>query len=86
QKEIRNYTGWSAYQVKVHMKRLVDLEYVYCYKGRRGRLYEYELVYDGEGDHGKKFVLGITDLDKLDRPAKTTMSKVGVNQKMVGVG
>ncbi|MFC1851649.1 toprim domain-containing protein [candidate division CSSED10-310 bacterium] len=63
QKDIREYTGWSAYQVKAHMSRLVELEYVYCHQGRNGRRYEYEMIYDGSGDDGKRFVLGISNID-----------------------
>jgi len=83
QKEVRDYTGWSAYQVKVHMRRLVELEYVYSHRGCRGRLFEYELVYAGEGDSGKKFVLGIANLEAVSSNTTTkgaSKSKVGGGQ------
>jgi hypothetical protein len=86
QKEVRDHTGWSAFQVKMHMQRLVELEYVYCYQVRHSRRYEYELVYDGAGDRDKKFIIGIADIEKLDDifNAKTdTANKVGVKARKV---
>jgi len=86
QKEIREYTGWSAYQVKVHLHRLVELEYVYCYQVRSSRRYEYELVYDGAGDHGQKFIIGIADIEKLEdifKAENDTTHMVGVKSGKV---
>jgi len=62
--------------VKVHMKRLVELEYAYCHKGRPGRPYSYELVYDGAGNQGNRFVLGIADVNKLDELASEQAQKL----------
>jgi hypothetical protein len=81
QKDVRNYTGWSAYQVKVHLRRLAELEYVYCFQGRNGRQYRYELVYDGAGDTGEPFVLGVSSIEQQfdTTPRKQTMTtKVAV--------
>jgi hypothetical protein len=64
-REVREHTGWSDFQVKMHMKKLEDLEYVLVHRGRRGQSFVYELLYDGEGQDGGRFVLGLIDPEKL---------------------
>jgi DNA primase len=65
-REIRQAIAWSDTQLKVHLARLVDLEYlaVHPAPGRGGR-YAYELVYRGEGRDGERFVLGLLDVETL---------------------
>ena len=64
-KDVRLYTGWSNTQLKVHLDRLVDMEYLYAHRGRRGMSYVYELVYKGEGNQKRSFVMGLLDPAKL---------------------
>lgn len=65
QRDAREVTGWSHFQVKKHMARLVELEYALVHGGGRGQLWKYELVYKGEGRHGGSFVMGLIDPDNL---------------------
>ncbi|MCP4255197.1 MAG: DNA primase, partial [Candidatus Scalindua sp.] len=46
-REIREYTGWSDFQVKTHIRELEELEYLYSVSGKRGKEYVYELIYTG---------------------------------------
>lgn len=48
-KDVRNATGWSDTQLRVHLARLTELEYLLVHRGARGQSFEYELLYDGEG-------------------------------------
>ncbi len=48
-KDVRDATGWSDTQLRVHLARLAELEYVLVHRGARGQSFEYELVYDGDG-------------------------------------
>jgi DNA primase len=64
-KTIRDYSGFSDFQVKKHLSRLEDLEYVLIHKGKRGQSYEYELLYQGEGDEASRFLMGLIDVEKL---------------------
>ena len=48
-KDVRAATGWSDTQLRVHLARLAELEYVLVHRGARGQSFEYELLYDGEG-------------------------------------
>ena len=48
-KEVRDATGWSDTQLRVHLARLTELEYLLVHRGARGQSFEYELLYDGDG-------------------------------------
>jgi DNA primase len=61
-KDVRAHVGWSDFQVKTHMHKLEELEYVLVHRGGRGQSFEYELLYDGEGGDGKPFVMGLMDV------------------------
>jgi hypothetical protein len=68
QRDARTFTGWSDFQVKMHLRKLVDLEYVLVHRGGRGQSFVYELLYDGQGQDGGKFMLGLIDTSKLYDP------------------
>ena len=57
----REWIGWTDFQVRTHLDRLTDLEYVVVHRGHRGRSYLYELAYDGSGTDGSRFVVGLCD-------------------------
>lgn len=42
-RDIREWSGWSDNQIKAHVKRLEDLEYLLVKAGDRGKLYRYAL-------------------------------------------
>lgn len=64
-REVREQTGWGLTQLKVHLKRLEELEYLIPHAGGRGRSYVYELAYAGEGSEGDPFVMGLIDTQTL---------------------
>ncbi|MCC6744550.1 MAG: toprim domain-containing protein [Acidobacteria bacterium] len=70
-REVREATGWSYDQVRVHLDRLVELEYVLPHRGGRGQQFVYELLYDGAGRDGRPFLIGLIDVEAL-RSAGTT--------------
>jgi len=45
-RELREYSHWGNTQLKVHLARLVEMEYILIH--RRGNTFLYELLYDGE--------------------------------------
>ncbi|WP_456311516.1 CHC2 zinc finger domain-containing protein [Serratia proteamaculans] len=45
-REVRSSLGWGDTQLKIHLARLVEMEYLLLY--RRGLTYEYGLLWDGE--------------------------------------
>ena len=58
-RDARGWTGSSYWQVRTHLERLVELEYVLVHRSSRG--YVYELLWDGEGHDGESFVLGLLE-------------------------
>jgi hypothetical protein len=65
QREAREFTGWSDAQVKRHLQKLVEMEYVLTHRGGRGQSFVYELLYRGEGESGKAFMMGLIDIVTL---------------------
>ena len=47
-RNLREETGMSDTQLKLHLSRLVELEYLLAHRVERGQLYE--LLYDGDGE------------------------------------
>lgn len=66
-KEVREATGWTDFQVRTHLDKLVALEYVLVHRGARGQSFVYELCYDGKGQDGAPFVMGLVDVEMLRR-------------------
>ena len=65
-KGIRDVTGWGNTQLKVHLRRLEDMEYVLVHRGGRGQSFVYELLYAGQGTGGDAFLMGLIDAGKLE--------------------
>jgi len=70
-RKIREHTGWGNTQLKLHLHRLEEMEYLLVHRGGRGQSFVYELLYDGEGQQGEPFVLGLVNVDKLRQEQET---------------
>jgi len=68
-RQIREYSGWSDFQIRTHIRQLEELEYIYSTVGKRGKEYVYELVYTGGGEDGKPFLIGLTGIKQLEKKA-----------------
>ncbi|MCC7380188.1 MAG: DNA primase [Deltaproteobacteria bacterium] len=79
-RELREATTIGDTQLKLHLGRLLELEYVIAH--RRGPATEYELVYDGAGQDGRPFVPGLIEVERL-RTA-TTADRSGVSSDRSG--
>jgi hypothetical protein len=64
-RDVRAATGWGDTQLKVHMARLAELEYLLLHRGGRGQSFVYELLYRGEGKDGSRFLPGLLDVTGL---------------------
>lgn len=64
-RELRDYNNWSDTALKVHLARLVDMEYVIAHRSGKGFAFKYECLYDGEGKDGQVFLPGLLDIDVL---------------------
>ncbi|TWB09209.1 hypothetical protein FBZ89_1447 [Nitrospirillum amazonense] len=63
-RRVRELTGWGDTQLKVHLARLAELEYLLVHRVKAGQGFEYELLYDGEGETGERFLMGLTQPDE----------------------
>lgn len=64
-KSIRDFTQWSDGQLKIHCKRLEDMEYLLVHRGGRGHSIEYELLYTGDIETDKAQMMGLLDVEQL---------------------
>ncbi|MFH1147444.1 MAG: hypothetical protein V1736_07025 [Pseudomonadota bacterium] len=69
-RDIREFSGWSDFQVKTHIRQLEELEYVYSATGKKGKEYVYELLVTGEMPEDRPFLIGLIDVEELKRKAK----------------
>jgi len=69
-RQVREYTGWSHSQLKHHLPRLTDLEYLILHRGRDRSQHRYELLYKGEGEKKDRFMLGLIDIEELKKRMK----------------
>lgn len=63
-REIRAKLGWGVTQVRAHLERLRDLEYIEARFGRPGSSYQYELLADCRETTDKAHI-GLLDVEKL---------------------
>jgi DNA primase catalytic core len=66
-RQVREYTRWGDTQLKIHLGRLTELEYLLVHRGGRGQSFEYELLFDGPADGMTPHVSGLIDVDTLTR-------------------
>ncbi len=52
-REFREWIGWSDFQVRMHLDKLVAMEYVLVHHGKQGRCYVYEMICAGQGQDGR---------------------------------
>jgi len=87
-RDVREYVQWSDTALKVHVARLVEMEYLLVHRGRGGR-YDYELLFDGNGT--ELHLMGLIDVEKLTYDSnrsgqKETWSEQKENQSGCGQG
>jgi len=66
-RDVREFTGWGDTQLKTHLHRLEELEYLLIHRGGRGQSIVYELVFTRPKDGGKPVLGGLIDVDKLSK-------------------
>lgn len=72
---LREAIAWGDTQLRVHLERLVELEYVQAHREGPGGKYVYELVYE-VGDAQRAQVAGLIDVATLETfVAQTTTAK-----------
>jgi len=64
-KDVRAFTKWSDSQLKRHLHRLEELEYLLVHHGGRGQSFVYELAFERQDDSGKPVLPGLIEIEKL---------------------
>jgi DNA primase len=80
-RELREAWGMSDTQLRLHLERLVALEYVLSRRDGPGGRLVYELAYDGGGEDGRPFVPGLIDAAAL---GATTGELAGLKDELAG--
>ena len=63
--QLRQTAAVSDTQLKVHLARLAELEYLLIHRTQRGQGFEYELLFDAASDDGGKVLSGLIDVAAL---------------------
>ncbi len=71
-KDVREKFGWHDTQLRIHLDRLVQMEYLIVHRGKQGQRYSYELAFQGEDAQGRARLLGLTDAAQLQCVSETS--------------
>ncbi len=63
--DVRAFTGWGDTQLKIHLHRLEEMEYLLVHRGGRGQSFVYELTFTRPEDGGKPVLEGLIDIETL---------------------
>jgi len=86
-RDLRAFTGWGDTQLKIHLGRLVELEYVLTRRDPehlQGLVYE--LLFDGEVSAQKPHLSGLLDVEKLRANPDCGPNRSGQNANRSGFG
>jgi DNA primase len=64
-RELRNRCGMSDAAIRVHLERLVAMEYVRLVAGKNGQRFEYELLFDGDLNTSAPQRMGLIEVAAL---------------------
>jgi hypothetical protein len=80
-RELRNRCGMSDAAIRVHLERLVAMEYVRLVAGKNGQRFDYELLFDGALERSTPQMMGLIDVEALraahPEPSSTTPTSQG---------
>jgi DNA primase catalytic core len=60
-RDVRRFCGWTEFQVRTHLTKLQEMEYIVPHHGGRGQSFVYELLFNGEDD-GRPQMCGLLDM------------------------
>ncbi len=82
-RDVRAFAQWGDTQLKTHLRRLEELEYLLVHHGGRGQSFVYELQFESKEDNRKPFFPGLIDVKKLETCA-CDEKKAGVEDEKSG--
>ena len=66
-RDVRAATGWGDTQLKIHLHRLEELEYLLIHRGGRGQSFVYELLFARQADSGRPTLPGLIEIESLGK-------------------
>ncbi|EOD0886727.1 DNA primase, partial [Salmonella enterica] len=78
-KQLRDAVQWGDTQLKIHLARLVEMEYLLVH--RRGLTFCYELLFDGDGNADGAHLCGLIDVPEADYDAARSGTKAAQSGK-----
>jgi DNA primase catalytic core len=84
-REVRDLCGWSLTQVRVHLERLVELEYLAIRCGRMGGPFQYELLIEVDAPENVAHI-GFIDVEELRKTHTYDAGVAGQNGQVAGGG
>ena len=70
-KQLRDITGWGNTQLKIHLARLEDMEFLLIHSVQRSKAFTYELLFDGSAESDNPHLMGLLDVDCLKKNNET---------------
>lgn len=58
-KEVMDHTGWTKTRLHIHLTELIEMELVLPESTKKNQFQTYKLLYNGEGQDGRRFMLGL---------------------------
>jgi hypothetical protein len=79
---VRDRCGMSDAAVRVHLERLIGMEYIRPAIGRNGQRFEYELLFDGDVQGSGPQMIGLIDVAALQASStmRTSQGKTATSQ------
>ena len=68
-RDVRQHTGWGNTQLKIHLHRLEELEYLLVHHGGRGQSFVYELLVAIDPKDGRPLLHGLINVERLGKRA-----------------
>jgi DNA primase len=79
-RELRSRCGMSDAAIRVHLERLVAMEYVRLAAGKNGQRFEYELLFDGALERSAPQMMGLIDVEALRATHPESLSTMPTSQ------
>jgi hypothetical protein len=64
-RDVRQFTGWGNTQLKIHLSRLEEMEYLLVHHGGRGQSFVYEIMFERSAGDDRPVLPGLIDVEKL---------------------
>lgn len=84
-RQAREATGWGDTQMKIHLARLSEMEFLLLHRSGHKQSFTYELLYTGEDAEGRARMLGLIDAEALQSVGMTPCGR-GLEPMRSGCG